>query len=1181
MRLKCLRLAGFKSFVDPTTIDFPSSMCAVVGPNGCGKSNVIDAVRWVMGESSASYLRGDSITDVIFKGTDTRKEVGQASVELVFDNHDHALSGEYAKFDEVSIRRRVDRDGQSTYLLNGSKVRRKDITDVFLGTGLGARSYSIIEQGMVSRLIESKPEDLRVFIEEAAGISRYKDRRRETENRIRRTRDNLERLSDIREELGRKLQNLKRQSVAAEKYGEFKQVQRQCQANLSGLRWQGLEAEIKTIQGTISQLEIRVEAITAEQRTFETELERHRLDSVGLDDTHNEVLARYYSIGNDVVRLEQSIKHTEERVETYRRDLSETRELWEQNKEGLDSDLRKITRLGAQLEEIKPRWEQARQDAEASASALTGKETELLDLQREWDEFNQRAEEPRQSAEVQQSRIGQLEINIEREKQRQQSLETEQSGLDSLPAESGASIKLSKQIAAQENELDALKKRVGDQLARLQADREALVNCEQAMETASRTLQSEKNQQSSLLALQQAALGKDNPALDAWLADHGLNDRARLAEGISIESGWELAVESVLGGSLQAITAADLDTVAGLLPSLPDGELAFVGPSGQSAEPTGRDQWPTLASKVRSEWSLDELPENIYALDSLDEALARRNELASGESVITAQGIWMGANWIKVSNISKQKSIVERQKKLNQLEAEVIPMQEATCLDLQKTRNRLKHAIEKTERDRNKTQQSLTDATAQLGELKTHFSTLQTKVEEAETRKEQLKKELAVIKHHLETEQRNLAEARSQLEIALDGMARDSGGREKLNARRNEARMAVEHCRNQYRTDNEQAHALALNHQSIESELKSIRLNMDRMASQVQYSKERIESLQSQIRESGEPLENLRRELQLQLESRLEVEQEKNTAKALLDKNEHKIRKLEQARNEKQQLLVSTNATLSQNRILMEGASVKRQAEQDQLQETGFDLKKILAELPAEITEADCAEQLQKISNRIQRLGPINLAAIDEYQQESERKAYLDRQNEDLEKALETLRKAIRKIDKETRVRFKETFEKINEGLKQLFPRLFAGGHAYLDMTGEDLLDTGVAVMARPPGKRNSTIHMLSGGEKAMTAIALVFSIFRLNPSPFCMLDEVDAPLDDDNAVRYINLVKEMSASVQFIFVTHNKITMEKANQLLGVTMHERGVSRIVAVDIDAAVEMASDNQKMLAKEAS
>ncbi len=1167
MRLKCIKLAGFKSFVDPTTINFPSNLCSVVGPNGCGKSNVIDAVRWVMGESSAKNLRGESMTDVIFNGSGARKPVGQASVELVFDNHDHKLTGEYANFDEVSIKRKVDREAQSTYFLNGTKVRRKDITDIFLGTGLGARSYSIIEQGMVSRLIESKPEELRVYIEEAAGISKYKERRRETENRIKRTRENLERLTDIREELERQLQHLKRQSVAAEKYGELKQEERQTQANLNALRWQNLDAEIRANQETINQLEIQIEAITAEQREIDARVEQHLADNAELTDALGEVQARFYSLGNDIARLEQSIEHHIERVEQLKLDLNETEEGWEQTREELDIDLRKITQLGAELKGVEPQLESAKQEEAASAEALAAAESALQHWQQEWDEFNQRAEEPRQTAEVEQSRIQQLESVVERGLTRKQNLEQEQRDLSSADDEADAS--LAGEITAAEAKLGALEQEAKERAAELSEKREALGRCQEELDSARGDLQEAQGKQASLEALQQAALGQDNQKLNDWLQSRGLDNQLRVAEGLRIESGWELAVESVLGDSLQAICVEGMDQVAALLADLPQGRVGFIDVDAGAAAASRHNTLASLSDKVGSDWNLQPLLQGIYAAETVSEALQQRAGLAAQESIVTRDGIWLGRNWVQVKNVSKQDSIVERRGLIADLFRKIKDLKE-TCEVLTEQKQQLLAAQKQLEAERDRIQQDYASETKALGELKSRRSAQLAKEEELQARKQRVTRELEELSRQLDNEEQHIAEARERLQRALDNMAVDVGGKEKLEAARDEVRSRLNECREKSKQDKDLAHELALKQQSLQSQLQSTRETMDRMASQVQRSKERMESLNVQIDESDEPLETMRAELEERLQARLEVEKELGVAKARVDDNEHKIRELEKQRNEKQESQNTVRETLMQNKLKSEGASVKRETVLEQLKEANFELDKVIAQLPDELNEQECEQLLEKISNRIQRLGPINLAAIDEYQQQSERKVYLDKQNDDLEKALHTLQNAIRKIDKETRTRFKDTFDKINGGLQSLFPRIFGGGHAYLDMTGDDLLDTGIAIMARPPGKRNSTIHLLSGGEKAMTAIALVFSIFHLNPSPFCMLDEVDAPLDDANVGRYANLVKEMSANVQFIFITHNKITMEMANQLLGVTMHEPGVSRIVAVDIDEAAELAA-----------
>lgn len=1169
MRLKCIKLAGFKSFVDPTTIDFPSNLCSVVGPNGCGKSNVIDAVRWVMGESSAKNLRGENMTDVIFNGSGGRKPVGQASVELVFDNHDHRLTGEYANFDEVSIKRKVDRDAQSTYSLNGTKVRRKDVTDIFLGTGLGARSYSIIEQGMVSRLIESKPEELRVFIEEAAGISKYKERRRETENRIKRTKDNLERLEDIREELGRQLAHLQRQSVAAEKYAEFKQQERGTTANLNGLRWSSLDKELKQNQEAIKVLEIKIESTTADQREIDAKIEEHLSHNAELADAFGEVQARFYSLGNDIARIEQSIEHHIERVDQQSLDLSETEEVWSQTKEELDVDLKKITQLDAEMLTITPALEEARIAEQSSSELLAQAEQDLTQWQLDWDVFNQSAEEPRQVAEVEQSRIQQLESIVERGLERKRKLEDENRSLTEGPVDNSVS-EASTEVLLLEEALTSMQAKNRALNLSIEEHRASISKGSDDLNEMRSELQTAKGKQASLDALQQAALGQDNESLNRWLAKQGLDNQIRLAEGIKIDDGWERAVEMVLGDSLQSICVEGLDNIETMLSELPQGKVALIDvrAAKESAESSQISLTP-LTDKVSSEWGLNDMLRGIYVANNISEALSHRAQLGPQDSIITADGVWLGSAWLQVSNFTKQESIVERRGIIADLFKKIKKLEEESNF-LHEKQIETKEALSQDEAERGSLQGELATKTQQHSELKSQVSAQMAKVEEAQLRKERIHHELEELNRQLAVEEENTAASRSRLQQALDSMEQDVGGRELLEAQRQERQLALGSCRENSRKDKDLAHELALKQQSVQSQLQSTRETMDRMATQVQRSRERMDSLQEQIASADEPLAKMRTDLEALLQQRLEVEKELAEAKAKVDANEHATRALEQQRNQVLEQINQVRESLMQKRLKSEGASVKRDGILEQLEHAKFVLSDVLENLPEELSEEECEQELEKLGNRIQRLGPINLAAIDEYAQQSERKIYLDKQNDDLERALDTLENAIRKIDKETRSRFKDTFDKINAGLQNLFPKVFGGGHAYLDMTGEDLLDTGVAIMARPPGKRNSTIHLLSGGEKAMTAIALVFSIFRLNPSPFCMLDEVDAPLDDANVSRYAALVKEMSENVQFIFITHNKITMEMANQLLGVTMHEPGVSRIVAVDIEEAAELAA-----------
>ena len=1169
MRLKCIKLAGFKSFVDPTTVNFPSNLCAVVGPNGCGKSNIIDAVRWVMGESSAKNLRGENMTDVIFNGSGGRKPVGQASIELVFDNSDHRIKGEYAQYNEISIKRKVSRDGTSGYMLNGAKCRRRDITDIFLGTGLGARSYSIIEQGMVSRLIESKPEELRIFIEEAAGISKYKERRRDTENRIKRTRENLERLTDLREELGRQLQHLHRQAQAAEKYGEFKQQERELTAQHNALRWQALNTELEAKQAIIRDLEIKIEAAVADQRAVDAQIEKHFVDNADFNEQLSEIQGRYYSLGNDIARIEQSIEHHIERTAQLKRDLLETQEGYGLTQSELESDLSRLKAFEEELEIVSPNLEEAQAVEEESAYALEEAESRMQQWQQEWDEFNQRAEEPRQIAEVEQSRIQQLEKIVERGLDRKARLQDEMRSLGDNP-EQGVIDELSIEVSRLEEQLETHQNSNSTLAEQIEAERSNGQSVASDLDRARSELQSLKGRAASLEALQKAALGRNNEGMNRWLQSHKLNESKRLGESIRVSSGYEAAVEAVLGDYLQSVCVERIDSVESLLSELPAGLLSLVETGVVSDKPATDASRVALASKIQSDWDSAGLLAGIYVADDMAAALPLRGKLAANESVVTRQGVWLGKAWIRVRKAADEKAgLLERKGEISRLE-EQIALQQARVDELLELQGQSRQALRDLESQREDVQRLIAQTARQYSEQKSQLGARLMKVEQTTLRRERLQHELDELLRQLSVEQENTALARSNLQSALDAMEQDTERKEQLLQQRDERREALDQIRQKARHDKDACHQLALQQQSLQSQLRSVRDTMDRMASQVQRAKERIESLTRQLADSDEPLEMKRAELETQLQKRLEVEEQLNIAKAKADSNEHTLRQLEQQRSHFERTAGALREQMMEHRLRSEGDMVKREALQEQLHEARYDLQTVLANLPEELDQAACERELEAIANRIQRLGAINLAAIDEYKQQSERKVYLDSQNDDLERALVTLENAIRKIDKETRTRFKETFDKINAGLQDLFPKVFGGGHAYLDMTGEDLLDTGVAIMARPPGKRNSTIHLLSGGEKAMTAIALVFSIFQLNPSPFCMLDEVDAPLDDANVGRYANLVREMSSAVQFVFITHNKLTMEMANQLLGVTMHEPGVSRIVAVDIAEAAELAA-----------
>ncbi|MFG0498930.1 chromosome segregation protein SMC [Pseudomonas sp. YQ_13] len=1159
MRLKCIRLAGFKSFVDPTTVNFPSNMAAVVGPNGCGKSNIIDAVRWVMGESSAKNLRGESMTDVIFNGSSGRKPVSQASIELVFDNSETTLVGEYAAYAEISIRRKVTRDGQNSYYLNGTKCRRRDITDIFLGTGLGPRSYSIIEQGMISKLIEAKPEELRNFIEEAAGISKYKERRRETENRIRRTQENLARLTDLREELERQLERLHRQAQAAEKYREYKAQERQMKARLSALRWRDLDEQVRQRESVIGDQGVSHEALVAEQRNADASIERLRDGHHELSERFNQVQGRFYSVAGDIARVEQSIQHGQQRLRQLQDDFKEAERTRLETESHLGHDRTLLATLGEELAMLEPEQEMTLAAAEEAAAALEEAELGMHGWQEQWDSFNSSSAEPRRQAEVQQARLQQLETSLERQAERQRKLVEEREQLGSDPQDA-AMLELAEQLASSEMLLEELQLCEEQVIERLESAREQLQQATQAQQQAQGDLQRLGGRLASLEALQQAALEPGAGAAQ-WLHGQGLEQQPRLAEGLRVEPGWELAVETVLGADLQAVLVDDFNDLD--FAGLEQGELRLLLAVG------ARETLPgSLLEKVEGRIDLAPWLGQVRPVEDLAQALEQRGALGEGQSLVSRDGYWVGRHFLRVRRGGEAEGgVLARGQEIERLGQEQL-VQEAALEQLDQQLQALREQQLDLEEQREQLRRRTQDENRLHGELKASLSASRARAEQVELRRRRLQEELGELEEQRALEHEQLGEARLLLQEALELMAQDTEQREQLMARRDTLRESLDRVRQEARQHKDHAHQLAVRLGSLRAQYDSTRQALERLELQAARLTERQEQLSLNLEEGEAPQEELRLKLEELLERRMSVDEEMRLARLHMDEADRELRDAEKRRTQAEQQAQLLRGQLEQLRLECQGLDVRRKTLQEQLLADGYDLQGVLATLEAEASEQGTEQELEQLEARIQRLGAINLAAIEEYEQQSERKRYLDAQDADLVEALETLENVIRKIDKETRNRFKDTFDQINAGLQALFPKVFGGGSAYLELTGEDLLDTGVTIMARPPGKKNSTIHLLSGGEKALTALALVFAIFKLNPAPFCMLDEVDAPLDDANVGRYARLVKEMSESVQFIYITHNKIAMEMADQLMGVTMHEPGCSRLVAVDVEAAMAM-------------
>ncbi|GIU11333.1 chromosome segregation protein SMC [Shewanella morhuae] len=1134
MRLKQIKLAGFKSFVDSTKIPFLQALTAIIGPNGCGKSNVIDAVRWVLGESSAKNLRGDSMSDVVFNGSSARKPVSMAGVELIFENKDGRLAGQYASYEEIAVKRQVSRDGESWYFLNGQKCRRKDITDLFMGTGLGPRSYAIIEQGTISRLIESKPQDLRTFIEEAAGISRYKERRRETENRIRHTRENLERLGDIRSELGKQLDKLAQQATAAKQYRELKQAERKTHAELLVMRYQELQAQMTSLSEQISSIEVQQAAAQSLAQTDELQTTELQVQLAQLAEQEQRAVETYYLTGTDIAKLEQQLQNQQQRDAQLETQLSQVKNQILQNTDKLNGYKASLSGLEFELASLGPQHDE---------------QQEIIDeLQSQWEMSLERSQQQtevtrQQAVEVAQNKL-QLELRRSQLAHQQQLLQQkqQQSSEQRIQLTALLDSDLPSNIAPLEQEIDGLHNALALQIEANQ-QQEALVSANtQALDEARHG--AEQIQQ------QLTATKARHELVEQWLAkQEQQSDKPQLWQSLSVENGWETAAELALNGLL-TLPVGVVET-----------EIGFQA-LGQSTKSEFLQAKVNLAPWLTGlKWVTD-----IHAAKQL------LPKLKVDERIVTADGYLLGQGFL-ISKIEGGQSLVQLSKEQAQLAQNIF--------DLQQDLHRQQAAMTELAAMLHQQRQQLTDGAQKHHQLQLDKATksmqLSGLTEQLAARAEQLNQleamlsrsvvEVESLSAHLEllTEQEVeldealLASVDIQQQLSQDSQA-DSARHQTLKTRITEVERQLSTL-----TVNLQAVTMRIAVSTEQIELQQVRVN------ELIHSREALLAELAQIAQ----LNGVQNSVQLTEQLALLLKQQHQQQQGLKDVRQQQS-SLTEALNrigikQKQELgkLEGLTQKLSTLKLRREGIKGQANSQLAALQEQQIVLSDILENLLVEAHPDRWQRDLDQIREDIIRLGAINLAAIEEFEQQSERKSYLDHQDDDLNKGLATLEEAIRKIDKETRSRFKTTFDSVNEDLGRLFPKVFGGGRAYLALTDDDLLETGVTIMAQPPGKKNSTIHLLSGGEKALTALSLVFAIFRLNPAPFCMLDEVDAPLDDANVERFCRLLKEMSQSVQFIYISHNKITMEMADQLIGVTMHEPGVSRIVAVDIEQAVAMA------------
>jgi len=1171
MRLSKIKLAGFKSFVDPTVLHLPGNLVGVVGPNGCGKSNIIDAVRWVMGESSARSLRGETMSDVIFNGSASRKPVGQASIELVFDNSAGRLGGPWASYAEIAIRRLVGRDGQSSYFLNGGRCRRRDIADIFLGTGLGPRSYAIIEQGMISRVVEARPEDLRLFLEEAAGISKYKERRRETETRIRHARENLDRLNDVREELNRQLQHLQRQARAAEQYRDARIEERRLRAELLTLRWRALHGEMQGHEQAVRQQETALEALLAEQRRLEALLETGRARRADCNEAFNAAQGRYYQAGAEISRLEQYLQHQRELQRRRDEDWRQTLLALEQVEMQWALDRQQRDELASALAEAEPervRWLTDETEADAALSAA---EAALREGQGDWEDFNRRHGEIQRQIEVERTRIEHLDRQLLQGERRLERLRFEQEQLASADLEQ-ALVELCQAEQSVAEVLRCAQTRLAQTETDLNATRDARQQADRQLQAAQERLQAGRGRLTSLHTLQEAALGRHEHGVNDWLQIQGLADAPRLAEQLDVESGWEAAVEATLAGWLDAICVFDLDEPASAAhAALSRGRLTLFESPREPPPDSCADAPPveTLQARVRAPWPLTGLLDGVQTAANLAEALANRAGLQESETLVTPEGIWCGRHWLRLRRGGEEDGVLAREREIRQLEAALA----GDALDVERQTGQLRQLHDRQselEQQRREWQQAVNQGHQDQAGAQAEVKTAQARWEQARARTEALAGEQAELEDQCEQEQEQVQLARLRLEealLTLEGLRTEQA---ELSTRREQLQVEYQQCRTRTEatrqaTARQAATLEALRVQVASADQALARLDLQRR--QLQERRDRL-ALERKV-DSDERLAVAGEELAGWLETRLAVEAELGEARRRLEAQDAELTAGEQSRSRCERQAEAQRRQIEEQRLALGEARVKQQNLREQLQAWETTPETVLPTLPATAIESDWLAQVEQVERRIQRLGAINLAAIEEFAQASERQQYLDAQNADLLEALNTLEDAIRKIDRETRARFRETFAQVNAGLQELFPRLFGGGEARLELTGEDVLDAGITIMAKPPGKRIGSISLLSGGEKALTAVALVFAIFQLNPAPFCLLDEVDAPLDEANVRRFGALVQDMAMRVQFIFITHNKATMEIAQHLAGVTMQEPGVSRLVAVDVAEAARLA------------
>ncbi|WP_430230253.1 chromosome segregation protein SMC [Nitrosomonas communis] len=1170
MRLSQIKLAGFKSFVEPTTILIPGNLVGIVGPNGCGKSNVIDAVRWVLGESRATALRGESIQDVIFSGSISRKPVGRASVELIFDNKLGKVASRWAAYSEISIKRVIQRDSESNYYINNTHVRRRDIIDIFLGTGVSGRGYAIIEQGMISRIIDAKPMELRVFLEEAAGISRYRERRHETELRLIDTRGNLMRVEDILQELGKQLQHLKKQAEIAQKFGALqKQLNTTCHT-----LWlfQKQEAIAKRIHAEeqIQQFEHELANEVTSLHELDKQLEEMRAQQHTVSEQQHEMQGELYAINAEIARMEQKLQHTRENREYFVKQISTVEIQLENNQYQMQEACEHLNHWRSEIEQARLVCITSSQNYHSENEKLPELESVFRTSQDKLFTVQKNLLLAQQTEKLHQSHLAHADKAIQQLSSRHERLIQEQNS----------------QPQIDKAELTNLTEEKNQIIAHLQEQQDALTEAENQLKiteyTRKEALQNVQSVQQKLTQLQahHAALQQiqrrleNNKALDKWISQLQLDLLPRLWQYIQIEKGWENALEAVLRERINAAGVEQLEMALNWKNNPPPGKWSIFEVTPIKVRATSghlrheKKQWQPLSTYLNyAQATIQPMVESwlsgIFTISDIETGLIQQKQLLPGEMLVTPEGhVFTCGSLSYYAADSQLHGVLARQREIAQIEIEIDTL-EKELTHAHSTLAEVEGRCDELEVTISELGSEVTQLKQQEHALQLQILQLSQLIERVSQRHHQIEDELIEISHQISIEytqkqeaEIKLAEGKAQIVNLEEQLQQIKLTGEVAEQTLNECRLLVQNLADKMRETIFHEKNCQHKIEQLENDVQAISKNIANLTENL----DKLHHAQADL--DDEPLQT---QLNEWLAKKIDHEQVLTSVRHDLENTTEALRETEQARLKSEQKSYQLRESINQIRFKEQEARLTENQFNEKLLEAGAkedELRPLLNNVQPSRLKAE----INRINIEITALGAVNLAALEELETSQARKIYLDEQATDLKEAVITLENAIRQIDRETRERLMQTFDKVNTHLGELFTAIFGGGRARLVLSGEEILDAGMQLTAQPPGKKNNSIHLLSGGEKALTALALVFSLFQLNPAPFCLLDEVDAPLDDNNSIRFCDLVKRMSRETQFLFISHSKTTIQMAEQLIGVTMQEQGVSRIVTVDLDKAI---------------